>query len=60
MSTQKMISEGMLIAVDYDYLTDDGRIIRRVTIGRSTIKWQVEGEDYLYRSLWEAYNNCKY
>lgn len=62
MNTQTMIKEGKIIPVDFDYLTDDGRMIRRKYVGRrgTTLKWQVEGVDFLYRSLYEAYYDLQY
>lgn len=60
MTTQKMIANGLLIPEGYDYRTDDGRLIKRVYIGRTTTKWKVDGIDFLYRSLWEAYHDCQY
>lgn len=43
-----------MIAVDFDYLTDDNRVIERCYIGRrGTLAWKVG--DYIYRNLFEAY-----
>jgi hypothetical protein len=52
-----LIKEGHIVEVDFDYLTDDGRIISRVYVGRrgTTLKWKVEGNDFCFRNLWDAY-----
>ena len=66
MTVREMIKNEMLIefweGCDCNYKTDDGRIIRRVYCGKrgTTMKWEVEGIDFLYRSLFEAYNDCRF
>lgn len=44
-----------MIAVDFDYLTDDNRVIERCYIGKryTTLAWKVG--DYIYRNLSDAY-----
>ena len=40
------------------YITDDGRIIRRVYTSKrisASTKWWVEGENHIHRNLVEAY-----
>lgn len=61
-TTKGLIKEGKLIADGSDYLTDDGRVIKRVYAGRrgNTLKWKVVGNDFLYRDLWCAYFDQKY
>ena len=61
MNGKQMEKAGMIIAVDSDYLTDDGRVIFRVYKGMSTTpKWRVEGKEFLHRSLFEAYYELEY
>lgn len=61
-NTNDLIKNEKIIAVGYDYLTDDGRIITRVVTGRRgrTIKWKIDGDNFLYRSLFEAYFGLKF
>ena len=61
MNRGQMIKAGMIINVDENYLTDDGRVLLRVYKGRSaTPKWKVEGKEFLHRSLYEAYYELEY
>lgn len=50
--------EGLIIDVDFDYLFDDGRILRRAYYGRgaSTVWVDVENGVY-YDALYRAYDN---
>lgn len=55
-NTSDLIKAGKLIAVGLDYVTDDGRTIKRVYLGkRGTLKWKVEGDTFPYRNLFDAY-----
>ena len=62
MNTNELIKAGNIIAVGFDYLTDDGRVIKRVYTGRrgTTLRWKADNEDYLYRNLFEAYHQLHY
>lgn len=66
MTTKTLIKEGKLVDLGwlkdketFGYLADDGRTILRVEVGSRT-KWQIEGEDFLYRDLWSAYKRNKF
>lgn len=56
-TTRTLIADGRLTAQGYDFVTEDGTVIRRVCTGKrgSTERWQRDGESRLYRSLMEAY-----
>lgn len=56
-NTADLIKNGLVTAVNYDYRTSDGVMIRRVSVGRygTTTKWLREDDKQLYRSLYEAY-----
>ena len=60
MTTKTLIKDGKLVKEGNDYRTNDGRLIERVLVGRSTTKWKVQGIDYLYRDLWCAYYDNKF
>lgn len=47
---------GNIIEVGFDYLTSDGRILRRANYGSRTI-WVNEEAGYYYPTLIAAYNN---
>ena len=51
---------GKILAVGFNYLTDDNRIILRAYTGLtgSTLSWYVNG--WFYRNLWEAYDEVHY
>lgn len=58
MSVQRMVDNGELTKYEgVHYITDDGRIIRRVYTSHkmTTTKWWVEGENHVHRNLYEAY-----
>ena len=61
-NSQDLIKAGMIILVDGDYLTDDGRILKRVYTGRrhTTLRWQSSEDGYNYRNLFEAYYREQY
>lgn len=59
-NTADLIKNGLIKAVGYDYQTKDGLLIRRVTVGRRTTKWQRADNRQIYRSLFEAYFDVYY
>lgn len=54
-----LIADGRLTQQGSDYIDKTGRVYHRVTVygrrGHCTDKWQRDGDEYLYRSLMEAY-----
>ena len=54
-NSKDLIKAGYIIADGYDYITKDGRQIKRKYIGRrrSTLAWQVG--TVIYRNLFDAY-----
>lgn len=56
MTFGEMVKKGLLVEDGPDYITDDGRRILRVYVGRrGTLRWRVEGKEFNHRSLFEAY-----
>jgi hypothetical protein len=59
MTVNQMIKKGLLIEEGMNYRTNDGRLIIREYQG-SKLVWRIEGKNYQYRNLFEAYEELEY
>lgn len=62
MNAQQMVKAGLIRPEGQNYVADDGRKFVRTYIGRrgTTLKWRIEGEEFCYRNMFEAYNRLQF
>jgi hypothetical protein len=61
-NSNDLIKAGLVKASGLDYITTDGRKIVRTYVGRrqNTLRWKIEGSDFCYRNIFEAYYDLQY